>query len=192
MSPGASGSFSSPRCRREWELYAYVNNDPLNEIDPSGRVAIVDDALEGGVLVIGCAITPACRGAVANAFQSAGSAIASIFNTAPPLPPKSWVGRGRGGECSAKLAGYLSKYITKSINDHVEYVHRYRRSHNITVEETIEEFDDADLERVAVAVFQRVTVLDPRFVLRGSTAGECFIWACSWGGIPGAAERVPR
>jgi hypothetical protein len=105
---------------------------------------------------------------------------------------RSWVGRGRPGECSARLAGYLSKYITKSIDEHVEFAHRYRRSHNITVEECIDEYDDADLDRVAAAAFRGLGGREPRFILRGDAGGQCFLWACSWGGIPGEAETVRR
>ena len=77
---------------------------------------------------------------------------------------RSWAGRGRSGECSAKLAGYLSKYITKEIDERAESAHRYRRSHNIVVEEWVEEFEDPDLGRVASAVFARFPGGNPRFI----------------------------
>ncbi len=97
---------------------------------------------------------------------------------------RSWAGRGRSGECSAKLAGYLSKHITKDIGERAEPAHRYRRSHNIVVEEWVEEFEDPDLGRVANAVFARFPGGKPQFILRSEAGSECFIWACSWGGIP--------
>jgi hypothetical protein len=108
------------------------------------------------------------------------------------IDARSFANRGRPGDCSARLANYLSKYITKSIDEHVEFVHRYRRSHNIVVDECIEEFDDADLDRVAATVFKRVTGRDPQFILRGDAGGECFLWACSWGSSPSEAETVRR
>lgn len=103
---------------------------------------------------------------------------------------RSWAGRGRSGECSAKLAGYLSKYITKEIDERAESAHRYRRSHNIVVEEWVEEFEDPDLGRVANAVFARFPGGKPQFILSSEAGSECFIWACSWGGVPGAADSV--
>jgi hypothetical protein len=105
---------------------------------------------------------------------------------------KSWVGRGRAGECSAKLAGYLSKYITKSAEGHTEFSHRYRKSHNIRIQECVEEYDESDLHRVAIAAIRRFTGRDARFILHGDAGGERFIWACSWGGIAGTADTVRR
>jgi RHS repeat-associated protein len=74
-------------------LYAYVNNDPLNLTDPSGFC--VEDAcvVEGAVA---CAAIPACSGAVAalvvGTAYYAGKAIDfaanTVFNSAnPPVPP---------------------------------------------------------------------------------------------------------
>lgn len=54
--------------------YAYVYSNPLRLVDPTGQVALVDDALiGGGIIVVGCAATPACREAVS-------SAVSSLFN----------------------------------------------------------------------------------------------------------------
>jgi hypothetical protein len=103
---------------------------------------------------------------------------------------RSWSGRGRSGECSARLAGYLSKYISKDINQRPETPHRYRRSRNIVVQETVEEFEDADLDHVASDVFTRLINSNPRFILRGDAGGQCFLWACSWGGSPGKTQRM--
>jgi hypothetical protein len=63
--------------------------------------------------------------------------------------------------------------------------HRYRRSHNITIDERIVEYDDPDPERVAKAVSAEFPGREIRCIVRGEAAGECFLWACSWGGIPG-------
>ena len=98
---------------------------------------------------------------------------------------RSWVGKGRPGECSARLASYLSKYITKSLEEAADSPHRYRRSHNIAIEEAVEEYDDADLNRVAAAVFARQARREPGFILRVESGCEAFLWACSWGRIPG-------
>ncbi|MEO6842566.1 MAG: RHS repeat-associated core domain-containing protein [Bradyrhizobium sp.] len=75
-------------------LYAYVNNDPLNLTDSSGFC--VEDAcvIEGGA--VACAAIPACSGAVAalvvGTAYYAGKAIDflanTVFNSAnPPVPP---------------------------------------------------------------------------------------------------------
>ncbi len=87
-------------------------------------------------------------------------------------------------DCSARLASYLSKYISKSNEDERDQPHRYRRSHNIVVEETIEDHDDDDLDRVASMVFRRELDRDPRFILRTQEGAVCFLWACSWGNMP--------
>lgn len=98
---------------------------------------------------------------------------------------RSWAGKGRAGECTAKLASYLSKYIGKEMDDRDDGGHRYRRSHNITIDERIVEYDDPDPERVAKAVSAEFPGREIRCIVRGEAAGECFLWACSWGGIPG-------
>ncbi|WP_218081802.1 RHS repeat domain-containing protein [Anthocerotibacter panamensis] len=33
-------------------FYAYVGNDPVNRIDPSGNIAIVDDLIEAGIVIV--------------------------------------------------------------------------------------------------------------------------------------------
>jgi hypothetical protein len=68
--------------------------------------------------------------------------------------------------------------------------HRYRRSRNIILQETVEEFEEADLDRLVSDVFERLINCNPRFILRGDVAGQCFLWACSWGGSPGQAETM--
>jgi hypothetical protein len=103
---------------------------------------------------------------------------------------RSWAGRGRSGECAAQLAGYLSKYISKDLNQRSEMPHRYRRSRNIILQETVEQFEEADLDRLVSDVFERLINCNPRFILRGDVAGQCFLWACSWGGSPGQAETM--
>lgn len=51
--------------------FAYVYSNPLRLVDPTGQFALVDDALVGGgIIVLGCAATPACREAVSNAATS--------------------------------------------------------------------------------------------------------------------------
>ncbi len=42
-------------------LYGYVGGNPVNLIDPLGLFAGVDDIIVGGgVLAVGCAVTPSC------------------------------------------------------------------------------------------------------------------------------------
>ncbi len=75
--------------------------------------------------------------------------------------------------------------------------HRYRRSHNIVVEEAIEEYGDTDLNRVATAVSAGRARRVPAFILRVESGCDAFLWACSCGCILGnpdldrGASRVP-
>ncbi len=93
---------------------------------------------------------------------------------------RAWHGRGQSDN-PTKLACYLSKYVSKSINDRVAGVHRYRRSHNIVVQEIVEEHDDADLGLVTASIFRRVLGRGPAFILRADVGAVSFMWACSWG-----------
>jgi hypothetical protein len=65
------------------------------------------------------------------------------------------------------LAGYLSKYITKEMGERVEFTHRYRRSRNIVGDERVEEFEEADMDRVMTTAFIRFGNCGARFILRG-------------------------
>jgi hypothetical protein len=98
-----------------------------------------------------------------------------------------WLGRGHS-DSPARLACYLSKYVSKCINDRVAGLHRYRRSRNIVVAETVEEHDDPDLGRVTTSVFRRVAGSDPAFILRTDVGAVAFVWACSWGSDRNGAE----
>ena len=93
--------------------------------------------------------------------------------------------RGSGsGDTSAKLAAYLSKYITKTLGDQTELAHRYRRSHNIRIDERVEEYEDGNLARVAEDIFRRFPGGGPNCYIQTDLHAEAFIWACSWGGTP--------
>ncbi|MDD5410680.1 MAG: RHS repeat-associated core domain-containing protein, partial [Methylobacter sp.] len=56
--------------------YGYVGNNPVNFVDPTGEIVIADGiVIGGGVLVVGCAMSPSCSAAVSNAVSSAASAV---------------------------------------------------------------------------------------------------------------------
>jgi hypothetical protein len=101
---------------------------------------------------------------------------------------RAWSRQGRPGDCSAKLAGYLAKYISKSLEDHLDCAHRYRRSHNIKIDVQVELVDEADLGQVARAVFDRELGRPPAYFHCTEKGARAFLWACSWG----ALTVVPR
>ena len=74
-------------------VYAYVGGDPLDQTDPSGLCfedACVVEGIGAGVLYAGASALVAagvCIETCGSIIQSINSAAASIFNSAPPLPP---------------------------------------------------------------------------------------------------------
>jgi hypothetical protein len=88
---------------------------------------------------------------------------------------------GGSGDTSAKLAFYLSKYITKTLGDQTELAHRYRRSHNIRIDERIEEYEDDDLTHVAEEVFRHFPEGGPSCYIQTESGGGSFISACLLG-----------
>ena len=64
--------------------YAYAGGNPQRYSDATGQIAIADDVIIGGtVLVVGCAITPACRQAVSDAVNGLGAILAKPFVNDP-------------------------------------------------------------------------------------------------------------
>ena len=56
--------------------YSYVGNNPLRYRDPTGTVAIADDIIiGGGVLIVGCALSQGCRDAISNGAKACGAAV---------------------------------------------------------------------------------------------------------------------
>jgi uncharacterized protein RhaS with RHS repeats len=74
----------SPARPDMFNRYAYAANDPVNKIDPDGQAAIVAAGACGpgaalcgaGIVVVSCAASEGCRGAVSSAAQATGNAIA--------------------------------------------------------------------------------------------------------------------
>ena len=93
---------------------------------------------------------------------------------------RAWAS-GRMGSDPGRIAGYISKYITKSINDHIPGAHRYRRSRDIVVEEIIEEFDGASLSAVARSVIRRYAGTEAAYLFTADSGPISFAWAASWG-----------
>jgi RHS repeat-associated protein len=60
--------------------YTYVSNDPLSAVDPTGtQAAVAAPVIAGGLLVIGCELSPSCAQALSNA-------ITNSLNSPPQLP----------------------------------------------------------------------------------------------------------
>ena len=81
-------------CAAGAKFYAYVGNDPLNRVDPSGLCFEDACVLEGtgaGAIYLGASALVAaglCVETCGGITNSINSAAASIFNSAPPtLPP---------------------------------------------------------------------------------------------------------
>lgn len=98
-------------------LYAYVGNDPLNQVDPKGYCAEDLCIVEGAVT---CAAVPACVGAVA----AAGAGIAyyaskmiGIYNNLADVPPGVGVGPYAGGSIPAGPTPRPTAEQQKGIND---------------------------------------------------------------------------
>ena len=61
--------------------YGYASGAPLMFSDPSGLVVGVDDLIiGGGVLVVGCAMSPGCSSAVTNAMSTAANAAGDLID----------------------------------------------------------------------------------------------------------------
>jgi RHS repeat-associated protein len=60
--------------------YTYVGNDPLSAVDPTGtQAAVAAPVIVGGLLVVGCELSPSCAQALSNA-------ITNSLNSPPQLP----------------------------------------------------------------------------------------------------------
>jgi RHS repeat-associated protein len=81
--------------------YTYVENNPVNRVDPSGLCWLGPLCGAGQFIVSG---GQAIGSAVVNTFSSAGAALYSLVSPAPPLVESSRLGSaGAGGHASASI-----------------------------------------------------------------------------------------
>ena len=87
--------------------FGYSNSSPLKFTDPRGLIACVDDLiLGGGVLIVGCAMSPGCSSAVTNAVSATIDAIKSACTPGDNDPCKGL--RKQVEEHERKLREYIA------------------------------------------------------------------------------------
>jgi RHS repeat-associated protein len=75
-----------------WNRFAYANSNPVKYSDPTGLIVGVDDLIiGGGVLVVGCAMSPGCSSAVTNAVSATVNAVGDAIDRIckPAIPDTS-------------------------------------------------------------------------------------------------------
>ena len=69
--------------------FGYANSNPMKYSDPTGLIIGIDDlVIGGGILVVGCAMSPGCSSAVTNAVSSTVDALKSMCTPGDSDPCK--------------------------------------------------------------------------------------------------------
>lgn len=63
-----------------YSTYSYVQSNPISLVDPTGQQAAVAAPVIGGILALGCAITPSCA-------QAASDALSNVLNSTNNVIP---------------------------------------------------------------------------------------------------------
>lgn len=76
-----------------WNRFTYVDNDPIGASDPTGTIALVDDAaMVGLAATTACAVSKPCRDAIGNAMAATAKAIGNAASTAATAISKACQG----------------------------------------------------------------------------------------------------